>query len=1034
MYEAKTLHAATRPLVLGNWCHRFAGDVDAVESKLKRIGVQSIPELLIELKANSLNESLRSKGEKRFCQSTLLALKKCCSTWCGSRERKRRKEPQNKVAQVSEMPSGSDLGPKGLSPGLSTLECPAARPLEELSDTELWTEYMSEGIAPPSFSRDNLIRMLEVVRSWRTASPMELSQLCWSFGLAASAEESQDVLCQRLKNQTWEAWQIPIQRFLGNGNMAEAYELLEHFQELELMSADELLVLCHKKGLPIEQSLDAVVMKERLKLVAFWEQLPLAELEMELCRRGLPCPNIPFPGVVGFESVRGWPPRGELLRILLQAMHNEALAQFLRQEQMGDLGEESCADDELTSGIDEEDGPFFCLECGCWAHPDGEAAWVEDHKCCDECAWRIYHEERAKAAVLADGDDLEEAEVNEWIQRWRERWHASKSNEPAPEPSCSEEIYAEFATSVFPVTESEGEEILCRFERRRAEGHGLKAYDRSEPEDDWRSAWNVIAELPTDASEGEESPRAYGPEHWNFLQLSRQEPAPAEKLHRAAPASEPSCCAQAPSLAPEKVEQQGRVSQMSQSSSLHTCFCYASPLAKGLRELNVRAEWEALASADGLSVEVRSATSEALQEVLLSKSRPEIVHLAAHCAAEGEGSSERSVVLEGTDGSPHLLPAEHLAELGWWDGIQLLVFLACSSQSLVQRLIESRGLRRAVCCSAVVLDAASQMFCRTFYRALGAGQALNASFEAAQAAIRYGTNKAFHAEAGKFVLLCSDGWGWPAREVPSLPLTLWPTWPRVEDYVGREAFTVSLATLFEHRRAVCLWGEKGSGKTALCLEFCRFFSAPGRRFSQGAFHVNARQVLCAAALEALLRQRLTSKGAVSLLEAVRLMDELGRPWLLIVDGLSPAVLEAEETNGLLSWLLEETTSLRLLLTARGPLYGPSRLGYSKVVDLPLPHLDPTEASLLLARRARRPFFPCDFGAAAAGAAAGAPLRLGPELLRQLNESPMMRALKGHPGHIVTAAAAVDAELQSLLRHPLIIKASNPSLPVEPLNL
>ena len=29
------------------------------------------------------------------------------------------------------------------------------------------------------------------------------------------------------------------------------------------------------------------------------------------------------------------------------------------------------------------------------------------------------------------------------------------------------------------------------------------------------------------------------------------------------------------------------------------------------------------------------------------------------------------------------------------------------------------------------------------------------------------------------------------------------------------------ATLFEHRRAVCLWGEKGSGKTALCLEFCR---------------------------------------------------------------------------------------------------------------------------------------------------------------------------------------------------------------------
>ena len=35
----------------------------------------------------------------------------------------------------------------------------------------------------------------------------------------------------------------------------------------------------------------------------------------------------------------------------------------------------------LAVAEDEEDGPFFCLECGCWAHPDGEAAWVEDHKC-----------------------------------------------------------------------------------------------------------------------------------------------------------------------------------------------------------------------------------------------------------------------------------------------------------------------------------------------------------------------------------------------------------------------------------------------------------------------------------------------------------------------------------------------------------------------------------------------------------------------------------------------------------------------------
>lgn len=50
---------------------------------------------------------------------------------------------------------------------------------------------------------------------------------------------------------------------------------------------------------------------------------------------------------------------------------------------------------------------------------------------------------------------------------------------------------------------------------------------------------------------------------------------------------------------------------------------------------------------------------------------------------------------------------------------------------------------------------------------------------------------------------------------------LWPLWPQVEDYLGRERFKVDLARLFQHRRAVCVWGDRGSGKTALCVEFCR---------------------------------------------------------------------------------------------------------------------------------------------------------------------------------------------------------------------
>ena len=55
----------------------------------------------------------------------------------------------------------------------------------------------------------------------------------------------------------------------------------------------------------------------------------------------------------------------------------------------------------------------------------------------------------------------------------------------------------------------------------------------------------------------------------------------------------------------------------------------------------------------------------------------------------------------------------------------------------------------------------------------------------------------------------------------SFPRTLKERWEG-KRFTFSKRWTSSVeATLFEHRRAVCLWGEKGSGKTALCLEFCR---------------------------------------------------------------------------------------------------------------------------------------------------------------------------------------------------------------------
>eukprot|EP00913_Durusdinium_trenchii_P000061 g56.t1 len=385
-------------------------DVDAVQAKLERIGVRNIPELVLELRGNSLNESLKQKGEKRFASVTLSALKKFSAAEelrPVEREPRRKRRPaerrrstQEKCFVVASPQWNMDRKDAPLQTGHTELKdnvesdegLSQRPPLETLTDAELWEQYKSEGIAPPSFVREDLIAMLQAVRSWPSASRAELLKLCRRNGIhSATAGHTQAELCQRLKSMTWEAWQIPVNYFLQNGNMAGAYALLEHFQELETLNPGE----------------------ERLKLLAFWEQLPWEELETECWRQGLRSSAAPFFGYFQ-QSV----PRQELMRILIQTLHNDALARWLGREGHA----ESCADDELTSAPEDDlDGPFVCLECGCWAHPDGEAAWVDGHKCCDESALRIYYEEKEKEAHFAAhcDEDLEEAEVFDWLHKWR---------------------------------------------------------------------------------------------------------------------------------------------------------------------------------------------------------------------------------------------------------------------------------------------------------------------------------------------------------------------------------------------------------------------------------------------------------------------------------------------------------------------------------------------------------------------------------------------------------------------------------------
>mmetsp|Transcript_70044 Transcript_70044/g.226631 ORF Transcript_70044/g.226631 Transcript_70044/m.226631 type:complete len:966 (+) Transcript_70044:212-3109(+) len=513
-------------------------------------------------------------------------------------------------------------------------------------------------------------------------------------------------------------------------------------------------------------------------------------------------------------------------------------------------------------------------------------------------------------------------------------------------------------------------------------------------------------------------------------------------------------------------------------------FLYSSPLLSGeqVRALDVRADLQALKQAKGICTEVRVATVERLREALFARPSPGILHISAHCISLG---GAQFLVLEDAGGAAYMMAAADLAAAGPWDDVELLVFLSCGSEAFARELVRLCGLRRSVCCSIQLLDRAAHLFMGTFYQALGNGRALLSCHEIARAAVRGSSDLGISSMADKFVLLGepapatseSPGGLWTPTPMPLVPEPWphWPLWPRVEDFVGRQSLALSLVKVFEQRRAVCLWGARGLGKTAFCHEFCHHFSAPGgRRFSAGAFLVDYTSAVrgangdhpdaFACAVLAELRERggreIPAEGPTAtvvrqeLRTAARQLDQAG-PWLLVLDGLprssrlrsgshspssscfSSGPSSDEETafrapctpldslHGILDELLCSSARLCVLLTARSPLRGPwAALGLSKVVEVELPPIAPEDAARLFARRAARPFYRRDFGDEGAGGPdAGEPLLLDQELLRLLMTAPLFGQLAGSPGRVLAAAAEVHTGLPSLLRHPWLLPAA-----------
>mmetsp|Transcript_121670 Transcript_121670/g.234639 ORF Transcript_121670/g.234639 Transcript_121670/m.234639 type:complete len:1500 (-) Transcript_121670:43-4542(-) len=486
-------------------------------------------------------------------------------------------------------------------------------------------------------------------------------------------------------------------------------------------------------------------------------------------------------------------------------------------------------------------------------------------------------------------------------------------------------------------------------------------------------------------------------------------------------------------------------------------FLYASPIGyrvqggmQGLDQLDILAEVQALRNIAGLSPQVSVVTADTLREALVDQNGCSVMHLSAHCSL----FPRPVLLLEDECSLAHPVDEELLATLGPWDREDLvLVFLACGSELLVRSLIRQCGLQCAICCSGEVFDAAARLFCRAFYHALAARHAVAVCHRLAQNALRSSANPGLRSEADKFLLLgCTPDAPRAvsvSRAVPS-SWPRWPLWPHVEDFTGRVMETLAVAACFRTRRVLLLWGAPGVGKTAVCREFCRHFSAPGGRFfSSGVFwidsaalesktltgsHSSHQEVFARAVLSEIFARGVQGELPAAaepcwpvLRSVMQKLDEAGR-WLLVIDNLQVSDGESTERDETLAQafesLLSSSARVCLLFTTRNAPRKSSwaTLASAKVNCLEVPALAPQAASKLFLRRVRRPLYPRDFDPTAPGAkdpGGSVPLQMSQQpggLLDRLAGCPLLHALGNIPGRIVEAAAKVDETLPSLLEH------------------
>jgi formylglycine-generating enzyme required for sulfatase activity/predicted ATPase len=336
-----------------------------------------------------------------------------------------------------------------------------------------------------------------------------------------------------------------------------------------------------------------------------------------------------------------------------------------------------------------------------------------------------------------------------------------------------------------------------------------------------------------------------------------------------------------------------------------------------------------------LEIVVKAATSETLQDVLATSTKPLMIHFIGHGMTEGERTA---LVLEDKTGIARPFSEEELKialSHHKQAPCQLALLNACHSQKLAQAFVRAQTPHViAVNAEDTILNQAARCFSRRLYQALFNQDSVGNSFLSARNAVKLDDDlkKEFNAksfqqgvnldEAFKFQLLPQDSHDQSLRIEPADTHQInYPQWLKTNiprdnpNFIGRreEIHRVIKELVESNQRCIALHGMGGIGKTVLAEAIGRWLHERDR-FRDGVWLISLRDVNSVETLIAEIVQNLelTSYSLTRELKDSRIF--------LILDDLDGLIRDdGDHLIELLNSLLRQCPHLNLLLTSRDSL-------------------------------------------------------------------------------------------------------------------